>query len=286
MYRLLVESVTDYGIVMLNREGRLEMWNAGAEDITGYGAEEIVGRHVSCLYSPDDVAKGKPEEELATAVRLGRCEDEGWWVRKDGTRFWADVITTALRDKTGVLRGYSRIIRDVSQRKSADEELRASEQRFRTMAEAIPAMVAIFVGTGHAYVNRAGETMLGYTRDELLKLSFLEYVHPDFRDLVRQRSLARQRGEDVPERYEIKLKHKSGRDLWIDFAASALRRSARASASKMWNADTSPTRTRGGKSHMAPLARLPSLSLRVRVFDMASTRFLRLDSRERLPGIA
>ena len=221
-FRLLVESVKDYGIVLLSPEGAIQSWNSGAVAMTGYNAIDIVGKHCSCLYSEEGVNTEKPQRALMIALEDGRCEEEEQWVRRDGSRYWADVITTPLKNELGVLKGFSMIIRDVSRKKLAEDALRASEQRFRAMAETIPAMVAIYLGTGHAYVNRACETDLGYTRDELLHQSFLDYVHPDFKKLVRERSLARQRGEDVPMRYEIKLVRKDGRDLWVDFAAAVI----------------------------------------------------------------
>ena len=221
-FRLLVESVTDYAIFLISCEGHVETWNAGALAMNGYQAKEVIGRHFSCFYTSEDVQNGIPARDMETALRVGRCEVEALRVHKDGSRFWGNFIITALRDQSGILQGFSIIGRDISERKKRDDALRSSEQRFRAMAEAIPAMVAIFVGKGHAYLNRASEVMLGYTRDELLQLSFLDYVHPDFRELVSQRSLARQRGEDVPSRYEIKLVHKSGRELWIDFGATVI----------------------------------------------------------------
>ena len=100
-FRLLVESVDDYAIFMLDPDGTITSWNAGAQRIKGYRAEEIIGRHFSTFYPPDDVGRGHPDHELEIAAREGRFEDEGWRVRKDGSRFWANVVITALRDADG-----------------------------------------------------------------------------------------------------------------------------------------------------------------------------------------
>src|ERR1700704_6445370 len=106
-FRLLVESVRDYAIFMLDPTGRVLTWNAGAERIKGYRADEIVGQHFSRFYPPDASAQGWPEQELATAGAQGRFEDEGWRVRKDGSQFWANVVITAMRDDAGNLKGFS-----------------------------------------------------------------------------------------------------------------------------------------------------------------------------------
>jgi PAS domain S-box-containing protein len=122
--RLLVQGTTDYGIFMLDPEGRVATWNTGAERIKGYAAEEIVGRHFSAFYPQDAVDRGWPDEELRRATADGRFEDEGWRVRKDGTRFWANVVITALRDETGRLRGFSKLTRDLTERRAREEALR------------------------------------------------------------------------------------------------------------------------------------------------------------------
>ncbi|NTX04636.1 HAMP domain-containing histidine kinase [Myxococcus sp. CA040A] len=119
--RLLISSVTDYAILTLDVRGYIASWNLGAERIKGYLAEEILGQHFSRFYPPEDVAWGKPEWELESAIRLGRFEDEGWRIRKDGTRFWANVVITALFDETGELRGFGKVTRDFTQRKHAEE---------------------------------------------------------------------------------------------------------------------------------------------------------------------
>jgi PAS domain S-box-containing protein len=123
-FRLLVEGVKDYAIFMLDPEGRIASWNAGAEGIQGYRAEEIIGKHFSTFYTEEDVERGHPEEELRVAAEEGRYEEEGLRVRKDGSRFWASVVVTALRDEEGRLRGFSKVLRDISERKKADANLR------------------------------------------------------------------------------------------------------------------------------------------------------------------
>src|SRR5947209_8467952 len=115
-FRLLGESVKDYAIFFLDPQGRIVTWNAGAERIKGYKADEIIGRHFSVFYPPEDVTSDKPGRELAAALVEGRVEDQGWRVRKDGTRFWADVVITAVRDQAGALRGFGKVTRDLTDR--------------------------------------------------------------------------------------------------------------------------------------------------------------------------
>src|SRR5689334_8537832 len=121
-FRALVSSVKDYAIFMLDPSGRIETWNAGAERTKGYTADEIIGQHMSRFYTPEDLARGLPGKLLAQAVRDGRVEVEGWRVRKDGTRFWADVVITALVDDRGQLMGYAKVTRDLTDRLHRQEE--------------------------------------------------------------------------------------------------------------------------------------------------------------------
>src|SRR5262252_321477 len=121
-FRALVSSVKDYAIFMLDPTGRIETWNAGAEQIKGYAADEIIGEHISRFYTPEDLAQGLPSALLATAVREGRVESEGWRVRRDGTRFWADVVITALVDEGGRLIGFAKVTRDLTERLRAQQE--------------------------------------------------------------------------------------------------------------------------------------------------------------------
>jgi len=128
--RLMIESVQEYAIFMLDRQGRVASWNRGAEHIKGYTAQEIVGQHFSRFYPPEEISAGKPERELEIASAKGRFEEEGWRVRKDGSRFWANVVLSATRNREGALIGFTKITRDLSERKRAAEEMaeRARQQ--------------------------------------------------------------------------------------------------------------------------------------------------------------
>ncbi len=119
--RSIVESVRDYAIYLLDRDGCVMTWNPGAERIKGYTAEEILGLHFSRFFTQEDVERGRPAELLRLAAARGRVEEEGWRVRKDGSRFWADTILTAIRDSTGEITGYAKVTRDFTDRKRAEE---------------------------------------------------------------------------------------------------------------------------------------------------------------------
>jgi len=122
-FRLMVESVTDYAIVMLDPEGLVVSWNTGAERIKGFHAEEIVGQHFARFYPHDEVESGKPKRDLDLAVTTGRHEDEGWRLRKDGSTFWANVVITAIRDQAGGLRGFAKLTRDLTERNKVEAAL-------------------------------------------------------------------------------------------------------------------------------------------------------------------
>ncbi len=164
-FRLLVEGVKDYAIFMLDPEGRVSTWNEGAKRNKGYEAEEIIGEHFSTFYTQEDVERGHPEEELRIAAREGRYEEEGLRVRKDGSRFWANVVITALRDEEGNLRGFAKVVRDITERKRAENQL---ERRARLLDLTQDAILVRDSEDRIILWNRGAEGMYGWKSEEAL----------------------------------------------------------------------------------------------------------------------
>ena len=169
-FRLFVEAVPDYAIFMLDPEGHISTWNTGAERIKGYKATEIVGKHFSSFYPDEDVLSGKPNKLLKLATQEGHAEDEGWRVRKDGSKFWAGVTIAAVRNQGGQLIGFGKVTRDLTERRRAEIALRRSEDRFRMMAEAVQDY-AIFMLDPEGYVstwNTGAKRVNGYEATEII----------------------------------------------------------------------------------------------------------------------
>lgn len=161
-YKLFVNSVKDYAIIMLDSSGVVLSWNEGAERLKGYKANEILGHNFGEFYPQESKSLGLPATELAIAAQEGRYEDENWRVRKDGSKFWASVVITALRDSSGKLQGFGKVTRDLTER-------RKQEEKFRTIVESVPNGIILVNFDGRIILcNSDAEKMFGYTRDELL----------------------------------------------------------------------------------------------------------------------
>jgi PAS domain S-box-containing protein len=149
LFRMLVESVYDYAIFALDSRGCVLSWNRGAERFKGYQASEIIGRHFSVFYGEEDRRARKPERELEIATRDGRVEDEGWRIRKDGTRFWANVVITALRDDSGTLVGFAKVTRDLSERREAEQRAIATARQLALSEQANQAKAGFLAAMSH-----------------------------------------------------------------------------------------------------------------------------------------
>src|SRR5665213_342843 len=156
-----IESIKDYAILMLDTDGKVLTWNAGAERIKGYKSAEIIGKNMAVFYAPEDIARRHPDQLLKAAAKEGRIEEEGLRVRKDGTKFMADVVITALRDDQGKLRGFIKVTRDVT-------EIKKAEDKFKGLLESAPDAMVIVNQTGKIeLINGQAEKLFGYQREEL-----------------------------------------------------------------------------------------------------------------------
>jgi len=197
-FELLVQSVTDYAIYMLDVGGHVTSWNAGARRFKGYEPEEIIGEHFSRFYTPEERARDIPRIALETAEREGRFLAEGWRVRKDGTLFWASVVIDPIRDPAGELVGFAKVTRDLTDRRAADEALRQSEERFRLLVQSVTDY-AIYMLSPEGLVsswNAGAERFKGYAADEIIGEHFsLFYPEEDRRAGVPDAALETARRE-------------------------------------------------------------------------------------------
>ncbi len=180
-YRLMIDSITDYAIFFLDPSGIVLSWNTGARRLKGYEAHEVIGGPLSMFYPPELLEKNWPQHELEVAARVGQFQDEGWRLRKDGTRFWASVVITRLMGPDGKLRGFSKITRDLTERQKNNELLKASEERFRLIVEGVKDY-AIFMLDPSGYIvswNAGAKATKGYEAHEIIGKHFSVFYPPE-----------------------------------------------------------------------------------------------------------
>ena len=226
LHRLLVESVDEYAIFALDVDGYILSWNAGAQRFKGYTAHEVIGKHFSIFYPQEKIREHFPDFELREAARVGRFEDEGWRIRKDGTRFWANVVITALHDPSGRLVGYAKVTRDLTERRIAEDALRESEERFRLLVEGVKDY-AIFMldPTGHITTwNEGARRIKGYTAEEIIGKHFSIFYPPEAiasGHPQHELEIATAKGVYEEEGWRIR---KDGSRIWANVVITALRR--------------------------------------------------------------
>jgi PAS domain S-box-containing protein len=224
-YRLLVESVTDYAIYMLDLGGHITSWNAGAQRFKGYAEHEILGQHFSRFYGEDDRAAGLPERALATAVSEGKFEGEGWRVRKDGTRFWAHVVIDPIRDGSGELLGYAKITRDLSERRDAEQALRRSQEQFRLLVHSVTDYAIYMIDVeGHVISWNAGaQRIKQYTPAEILGEHFSRFYRPQDREAGEPQRALRQAAAEGRYESEGWRVRKDGSEFWANVVVDSIR---------------------------------------------------------------
>ena len=224
LYRIALEQTKDYAVFLLDPAGQILTWNVGAERIKGYSSKDIIGRHFSIFYPREAIDSGWPAHELRVAAAEGRCEDEGWRIRKDGSRFWASVTISALRDAAGKLVGFSKITRDVTDRKVYEEALRQSEERFRLLVDGV-VDYAVFMLDQEGFVtswNSGAQRIKGYSHDEIIGKHVSRFYTPEdvdagkpWEDLVAARRL----GRSEQEGWRVR---KDGERFWARAVLNAL----------------------------------------------------------------
>ena len=224
-FRLLVEAVTDYAIYMLDPNGIVTSWNAGAQRFKGYTEQEIIGEHFSRFYTDEDRESGLPKRALETAAREGRFEQEGWRVRKDGTRMWAHVVIDPIRDRSGRLVGFAKITRDISEKKAAQDELRRSEEGFRLLVQGVTDY-AIYMLDPEGRVtnwNAGAQRFKGYTGREIIGEHFSRFYTDEDRqtDLPRRAlETALREGKFEQEGWRVR---KDGSRFWAHVVIDPIR---------------------------------------------------------------
>jgi PAS domain S-box-containing protein len=224
-YRLLVETITDYAIYMLDPSGIVASWNAGARRIEGYEETEIIGRHFSYLYIDEDKASGRPAQALEIAAREGRFEEEGWRVRKDGNLFWAHVVFDPIRDPAGSLIGFSKITRDLTERRRANENLTLGEEQFRILVQSVTDYAIYMLdATGRIISwNMGAQRIKGYLPQEIIGKHFSRfYTREDRENGAPARSLetAAREGRFEKEGWRVR---KDGTRFWANVIIDPIR---------------------------------------------------------------
>ena len=261
-FRLLVESVRDYAIFMLDPTGLVVTWNAGAERIKGYTADDIIGRHFSAFYLAEDAATGICDSELADALKYGRVETEGWRLRKDGSRFWAAVVITALYDDDGTLRGFAKVTRDVTERRKVTEAL-LEHERLLDETQRLARLGSWELDIEGDLVTWSDEMfrIFGVARDQFVPSygAYLERLEPDER-AVAEELIRRCVETGDPYVFDHKVSSPDGSMRWVQARGRAMRDAAGRIVKLQGTAQDVSDQRRAADAH----AQLAALAMRQR----------------------
>jgi PAS domain S-box-containing protein len=235
LFRLLVASISDYAIFMIDPNGYIMSWNPGAQNIKGYTEEEIIGKHISIFYTENDIKKNEPRHNLNEALKNGMRECEGWRVRKDGSVFWANVVFTTVYNDSGHLVGFAKITRDITDRKKNEdkkekinaelerrvkqntEKIIANELRFRKLIENNNDGITLLnKNLDVLYRSMSSERITGWSYNERSEHGTSHLIHPDDRAMVKQLFVEILDKPGAPITASYRTKHKNGQHIWIE----------------------------------------------------------------------
>jgi PAS domain S-box-containing protein len=223
-YRLMVEGVKDYAIFMLDPTGHIMSWNEGAKRLKGYHPNEIIGKHFSTFYTAEDLETKKPERELKIAVATGKYEEEGWRIRKNGSLFWANIVITALFNEQNQLIGFSKVTRDLTERKQNDESLRQSEERYRALVEQLTDYGIFMLDEKGKIVswNEGANRIMGYAANEIIG-KYVSIFFPE-EDIINGKpahelKVAKEKGKYEEEGWRLR---KDGCPFWANVVVTAV----------------------------------------------------------------
>jgi PAS domain S-box-containing protein len=227
-FRLLVSNIRDHAIILIDINGRIVGWHGGVANMTGYSPSEAIGKHISHFFTPEDIERGWPQHQIDMAKAQGRFEDEGWRVRKDGSRFWASAVITALRDSNRELRGFATLTRDQTEKRRQQDALHQSEERFRSIVEGVSdyAIFTLDPGGNVTSWNAGARRLKGYEPDEIIGLHFSRFYTPEDNERGRPQHLlamAEAQGHFEDEGWRVR---KDGSRFRANVVITALRNAA------------------------------------------------------------
>ena len=223
-FRMVVDNVQDYAIFSLDSFGYVMSWSEGARQVEGYQAQEIIGKHYSNFFTAEDRQNGLPQKILQMAQQQNNFEGEGWRVRKDGTRFWANSVLNPIKDEKGELQGFTKVVRDFTRRREAEQALQESEKRFRSIFESGAMGIALLGLDGNFLLtNPSLQKMLGYPEHEMLSQGLASLTYPIDLAAIMEMYLEITTGKNDLYRREGRFQRKDKQIVWVSFTASLVR---------------------------------------------------------------